>query len=597
MDAAFVLAIAKRPGVPLARRVPSPGPLSDLGFEARHRLDWTDPGGMLHLVGWHAEAERGAGAWCEGNGGIAFLAGHLRWRGEDWEPSSGWADHLERAAPARSLDELHDALRGVFLAGQVTSAGDGWVITDVLGLRCLYWGEDDEVAVLSSRAALVAHALSPASPPRRDAEASCWLSFTGFHLGDRTGYLDVRVVPPGARLRLRGGTPTWEHTHPLIVSADDELRGHTVAELAEVVQQDVAESLRAALSVPCRRHVIRLTGGKDSRLLLAVAVRAGLADAFIYETVGPPDLADVQIAASLCEDLELRHETAFLGLGSPEPFAARFRRFVDSTACMTSGWDLNPPTGSSDLALTGLCGETLRRYVRLHEAQLADATLQRAFPRRAYGRLGLLRGGLGDDLHRQMLDILATEPHPAADPRDRVHALFAGGRTRFTRFGPREELAGDQRTQPLYSRTTLRAAMAMDPSDRTAELLFAEVMRQAAAVLVEQPFTDRGWDERAQAYLEGTGGGLRLRTDRQAAAPAAGGAGSHAPSLMASVYAAGSNERTDLLREVFSDTENPAWRVLDRAVALDALDRYSTLTNPERHELFGAATAAAWLAS
>lgn len=264
---------------------------------------------------------------------------------------------------------------------------------------------------------------------------------------------------------------------------------------------------------------------------------------------------------------------------------------------MTSGWDLHAPTGSPDLALTGLCGETLRRYVRLQAAQLTDGTLQRAFPRCAYGRLGLLRGGLGDDLHRQMLDILATEPHPAADPRDRVHALFAGGRTRFTRFGPREELAGDQRTQPLCSRTTLRAAMAMDPADRTAELLFAEVMRQAAAVLVEQPFTDGGWDERAQAYLEETGGGLRLRTDRQAAAPAPGGAGSHASSLMASVYAAGSNERTDLLREMFSDTENPAWRVLDRAVALDALDRYSTLTNPERHELFGAATAAVWLAS
>ena len=527
MDAAFVLIIAKRPGVHLSRRVPSPGPPSDVGFEARHRLEWTDTGGMLHLAGWHAEAERDAGAWHVRDGGIAFLAGHLRWRGDDWEPLSGWAKHLERAAPARSLDELHDELRGVFIAGRVTSAGDGWVITDVLGLRCLYWGEDDEVAVLSSRAALVANALSPASPPRRDAKASCWLSFTGYQLGDRTGYLGVRVVPQGARLRLWGGAPTWEYTHPLIVSTDDELRGHTVAELAEVVQQDVAESLRAALSSPAPRHVIRLTGGKDSRLLLAVAVRAGLADAFVYQTVGPPDLADVRIAASLCEDLELRHETAFLGLGSSEPFAVRFRRFVSSTACMVSGWDLNAPTGSPDLALTGLFGETLRRYVRLQKAQLTDRTLQRAFPRRAYGRLGLLRDGLGDDLHRQMLDILATEPHPAADPRDRVHALFAGGRMRFTRFGPREELAGDQRAQPLYSRTTLRSAMAMDPADRTAELLFAEVMRQAAAVLVEHPFTDGGWDERAQAYLEGTGGGLRIRSDRQAAAPSTGGAGSH----------------------------------------------------------------------
>ncbi len=594
MDAAFVLVLAKRPGVHLTDRVPSTAPPAVLGFPARHRLDRTTAEGAVHLTAWHAEPERDLGAWYERDGDVAFLAGHVRWRGESWEPASGWAEHLAREAPPRSLDELQDELRGIFAVGLLTDGGDGWVMTDVLGLRCLYWAEDDEVLAVSSRAALVAHALSPGSTPPRDAGTASWLVFTGHHLGDRTGYTGVRVVAPGARLRLQAGTPVWEQTQPLVVARDDELRRRSVGELAEIVQEDVAEALRAVLTHPAERHVIRLTGGKDSRLLLAVAVRAGMAEAFTYETVGPPDLADVRIAAGLCEALGLRHETPFLGLGHSEPFADRFRGFVERTASLVSGWDMNTPTGSPDLRLTGLCGEPLRRYVQIRDDQLGLDALPRAFPRRAYGRLGLLRRDLADGLHAEMLDLLATQPHPDTDPRDRVHALYAGGRMRFTRLGPREEIVGDRRVQPLYSRTTVRAAMAMDPADRTAELLFAEVMKQASSLLVEHPFTDAGWDARAQAHL-GLAAPVPVTTEPARPAASARASGTHATPLMSSIYAAGADERVELLREVLADAANPAWDVLDRDIAVDALARYRELTNVQRYELFGAATAAVWL--
>jgi hypothetical protein len=63
---------------------------------------------------------------------------------------------------------------------------------------------------------------------------------------------------------------------------------------------------------------------------------------------------------------------------------------------------------------------------------------------------------------------------------------------------------------------------------------------------------------------------------------------------MAEVHAV-ADDRRALLDDLFADPDNPAWEVLDRAVALDALDRYGSLHTQERRELFGAATAVAWL--
>jgi hypothetical protein len=373
----------------------------------------------------------------------------------------------------------------------------------------------------------------------------------------------------------------------MLLPSGDELHSCTVGELAEVVHSDVADALRASLSFPADRHVIRLTGGKDSRLVLAAAVRAGLANDFTYETIGPPELLDVQIASELCDRLELEHHSRFVGSVSREPFDTRFRAFVESTAGMVNGWDLANPHDPAELRLTGLFGEFLRWYRKVPKERWTADRIADEMPRTGFDRLGLVRRDVGDQLHEELLARLAREPSSESHPLDRIHALYAGSRMRFTRMGSRLELAGPDDVLPVYSRTTMRASLALPAPDRQSELLFAEVLRLASDALVQHRFTDAGWDSRARAHLERVG--VAVGTDN-ATAPR-----SKAVPLMGAIYAKGSTPRTDLLAEAFADPGNPAWQVLDRGAALEGLRRYPSLTNRERYELFGAATAATWL--
>jgi hypothetical protein len=49
------------------------------------------------------------------------------------------------------------------------------------------------------------------------------------------------------------------------------------------------------------------------------------------------------------------------------------------------------------------------------------------------------------------------------------------------------------------------------------------------------------------------------------------------------------------LLEVVNDRANVAWEVIDRSKAEAGIERFQSLSNPARIELYGAVTAALWL--
>ena len=151
-------------------------------------------------------------------------------------------------------------------------------------------------------------------------------------------------------------------------------------------------------------------------------------------------------------------------------------------------------------------------------------------------------------------------------------------------MGAREELPGTHPMLPLYSRTTVRAAMSMASPDRHAELLFGEVMRRASDVLVDHRFTDPGWDDRARAHL-----------GRPARPLAAMTSPTVKPSSLVETLYVQADERIQVLAALFGNRDNPAWDYIDRDACLAALGRYPTLRTGHRYELFGAATVALWL--
>jgi hypothetical protein len=592
VNSAFLLLASKRPGSlhPRVAALAQRAQVDGLSFRPTDHVHWQDDSRAVAIGAWQgAPSVPGERAWCVSDGQLVITVGHSRWVGRPrWPPRPRAAEVADALQDTRFGDVIGQ-LEGVFSVLRATSDGEVSVGTDPLGFRCIYYGATPNVVVVSSRASLVASALAVTHRPMPDALNTAWFAYTTYRIGDATGFDGVRTLPSGGvievqprkGMRITRGRP-W--------APDQALRGRNVDDLVELVRTDISEALRAALEVPVDRHIVQLTGGKDSRLVLAVAQWAGLADAFEYETIGPPELEDVRIASELANLLGLRHEVRFLGLGSKQPYADRIRRFVATTEGMLNIWDLAAPNPkANELRVVGLCGEMLRTYRRLSRSVTSSKDLHQLFRPQDFGRLQLLYSHVAQRLHSDLLDVLFDEPCDGAEPLDLVDAYYLRNRVRFSRTGPLEDVAGQLRVMPLYSLRLLRAAFALGGKARQMERLHYEVMRRCSEPLTSHRFAGPGWDPRLEACVPSPPGAKRSPL------PGTTPPALKAEPLMAGLQRKAFDERKNVLLAALRDPDNPAWDSIDRAATAAALERFHSLDTAEKRELYGAVTAALWL--
>ena len=165
-------------------------------------------------------------------------------------------------------------LAGHFSEIDLDSAGYGAIRQDPCGIHPLYIGSARGITLIANRQHLVAAVLErlTGERPRRDRRFAAWLAFSGYPIGDRTGYEQVRCVPFGASVHVRRGyrvrlpsvRPPW-----LVREFGGADRG------MDRIESELIANLKGAIAAMAHRPRMQLTGGRDSRLMLALAIRGG----------------------------------------------------------------------------------------------------------------------------------------------------------------------------------------------------------------------------------------------------------------------------------------------------------------------------------
>ena len=202
----------------------------------------------------------------------------------------------EQVFGGNGLRALTERLDGVYAVARLGPDGAGVLVNDPSGLQPLYYARRGDTCIVSTRIPVCAALVQAitGSRPGVDEDEALWVVLNGQFFGEATGYRDIRLVPFGTAVEIdeRGGIRfvPWHQT-PTQASAEPSRLAQDWLDRDEFRMMGV---IGAAIALEPGRVSCELTGGRDSRMNLDLAVRAGVLHELSYHSFGAPASAIVR---------------------------------------------------------------------------------------------------------------------------------------------------------------------------------------------------------------------------------------------------------------------------------------------------------------
>jgi hypothetical protein len=599
-------------------------------FEARARAEvvfppdrhttWTNDRRTVWFAGWQAAGRRGPlePCWHLEGADLTVVAGRAWPRGDGWSGTAPVVAQLAGHLRAQPLVGGAEALAGTYVVASMAAQKPTAVATDPVGIRPLYWGRSAEVVVLSTRAAVAASVLAAATGtvPRRDALGAGWLAYAGDAIGARTGYERIALVPDGAVVEIdpMGAIHLHRPTRPVWRLHADELAAGACTALDDV-HTEMTAAIQTALRDPETDGCVGLTGGKDSRLVLALLLADGRASDLEYQTIGGDDLPDVVAARQIASTFNLRHVTN-PGVAERRAWRQRVDEAIRSedlahcasreitfrvTASVTAGTrnvgepHLGRLPPEHTVLLSGLVGEALRTNYPDTTRMRSKEQASRFPDHLKAGSIGILDREVAAWYRAELHELLFEGATDDDSPQDVIDSFYL--RQRMRRWlGGTQEIDSHDRVFPLYSLTAIRLAFGIGAENRHAEWIHYHLMRAACEPLLHLPFTNSEWPLGADGELVPP---TRHQEALPPVPPPSRWSAPRPPKFRSAQREHLAKERSDdveIMRRMFRhDPGNPAFELIDAGAAQRALDRFDALSERQRFQLYGALSAVIWL--
>jgi hypothetical protein len=383
---------------------------------------------------------------------------------------------------------------------------------DCSALYPLYWHDGKDVSLISNRSSTVASVVGTGG---WNAHALAWIIGRANLFGEDMPVQGVLHLPSGNEAQVDWGaagirlerSPEWIWPEPSNDSGRETL---SAAEWDEITDELVSNTrLLGKLNAPIR---LALTGGKDSRLSLALAKAAGLQDAVVAYTSGGLSHPETESAVAVATAAAFSHEATHANV-TPGPITSdgNQRRGLDSRSewrrlqrqayryeAIVPAWnDRSTWAKSETVTIEGFVGELYRNG---HEPifrqphPITIDTYMSMFPlyhqagRRAGVRLltpseeqfqsAWIQSWVRTTANEVRLDVLPDK-------------FYVDNRLGHW-TGPQLQNAAYVTINPLSSAFAARKLLELSLDARTNERFHLEVMRRTAPELIDVPlFRDR----------------------------------------------------------------------------------------------------------
>ena len=413
-------------------------------------------------------------------------------QGVAWRDEGSGARLIDAAGFAALIDHPaalpDEEVRGEYAVARLLPDGSLIAFTDRTGVHQLFH-RPDRPHMIASRAAFLALLADDWTP---DAEAGLWLATIGYRAGRASGWRGVRQL--GQDEIVRDSAVVQLPSRALALVPE---RGMSEPLLADGIAQ-----AKKAIQLAAGSGAVELpvTGGKDSRAVLALCLAAGLRDRLTLVTRGLPDHPDVVAARLIADTIGRPHRldpprADPAGDDAIEGFVAALETHVYQTDGGIGGWDLlvGDEPGTVTM-LSGHLGEVLKGVAK---QPLADGDpIAMVAAQAPFDPMGLLLPAA----HVRLATALAAEVGEmqvtGAQTGDLADLFYWRNRVPNWLGGIRGVRAHEaQPIMPLGAPALLDLAFRLTPAERASGLIHFRIVQDCAPHLLALPFAHQQWSQ------------------------------------------------------------------------------------------------------
>lgn len=466
------------------------------------------------------------------------------------------------------------------------------LINDACGVEQVYAFESGGMSIVSNSAGLIQRALGLTEPDALGVSLFLALDWVG---GDRTLRRDVHVLPGAQHWSWRAGDRSWTRRAFWNINA---IAGQPVRLVDRALVDEVVEPLTrfcSAVAAVTGSVYAPLTGGRDSRLLAAILIAAGIPAS--YWTKGDAGSLDVKIGGEVAARYGLPHRFSNRPTQVVEGRDPTFdvgtewetlsETFVAQNDGLASLYNIGNIQGQPDriehlaVTFTAMCAEAARApygapYLTAPGASAPRTSSFLAYMLTARPR-GLIRPEAYELARGHVRDVIRTSFAEGAAAENLTSMFYLAERCR--RYGannPRELAQTEDKVVPFQTRAYVESALSILPRERSRDRLHYEVIRALVPGLESVPPFDKPSHEEVALPSRA----IRLRNDLMPRLPY--------PALRGLVMARDALHPPRLARTPLSPYDEASWLEMNLGWARDvclANDGSGLWSFVDRHKL------------
>jgi len=485
-------------------------------------------------------------------------------------------------------ERVRDLIAGEYAIIYASDDGNVVAFNDRLSIEHIYYSKNRNVSSITNRIALLPHI---DGQYEYNLEAMLALPLVGYMIGEDTYIKGVSRLPQGAVIKLYNGElRVDENKNWIYQNAPSKADVKNPEVFNQIVEQGVNECsanvkaiFNSAENIP-----LALTGGKDSRLILALALQAGLRDKLRLFTNGIEDHPDVIVAKQLANHLKLPHTTNKPGRFTDptlttEELLRRLATHVFQNDGMFGAWDLKAGKQcAKGLVLAGFIGEVFKGYIKkpFNYATMPNPE-QMISAHGPFDPLGILKEDVRRKISTKILNRMENYLGLGSEFNDIPDLYYIKERIpNWLGAARRKDADSNQVVMPINSTGLIRLAFALNATQRQQELIHFAMLRRLEPSLLEIPFAQQTWHRGLTEY----GAANSIFKEPILAR-------NNTPSHGSWQHTINKNPKfRSAIFEILADrAESPLWQFIDRQKTLNAI-RTQEFHMPQMIGVFGLMT-------